>query len=203
MPQADRLLWEAAKNGDTKKLKDLLSAKPPAPTTYQEARITTAHAALRVSIPRSGARAFGLHLLTNYGPHLPSVPPGWLHSLAPGVQEWPHRVRRAAAESRGRPDSESLGVPPPFTAPVCGRSLALLHQQRVSTHARCPLPRQGGYAPIHDAARNGHSECLKLIIAAGVDINAKNNVRWWWWLCLLLLLSPAPDSNFARRSLFR
>ncbi len=36
---------------------------------------------------------------------------------------------------------------------------------------------QEGWTALIFAARNGHAECLRLLIAAGADKNARTNVR--------------------------
>ena len=41
--------------------------------------------------------------------------------------------------------------------------------------------------PLHEAAMEGHREIVELLIAAGADVNAKNN---WGWTPLFESLHP-------------
>ncbi len=48
---------------------------------------------------------------------------------------------------------------------------------------------QGGNTLVHAAASAGQTECLKLLLEAGADIHAKNNVRFLSHLLLLQILT--------------
>ena len=38
-----------------------------------------------------------------------------------------------------------------------------------------------GYTPLIEASRRRHIEVVKVLVAAGADVNAKDNVRDVWW----------------------
>jgi ankyrin repeat protein len=49
-------------------------------------------------------------------------------------------------------------------------------------------PTHGG-TPLHVAAFNGHSECVKFLVGSGVDVNARDNEGW-------TALSQARDQGY-------
>ena len=61
--------------------------------------------------------------------------------------------------------SRPLPLPPP-----------LISRVPLLTPLCAPL-RQGAYTPLHYAAYRGHSECVKALLEAGADKDAKNQVR--------------------------
>ena len=43
-------------------------------------------------------------------------------------------------------------------------------------------PMQDGVTPLFQAANNGHTDCLRLFLENGADMEVKNNVRTVWFL---------------------
>ena len=57
---------------------------------------------------------------------------------------------------------------------------------------------QNGVTPLMQAAENGNTDCMRLLLEAGVDKNAKDNVRDWKTRPAALRVSSVAVSNFPR-----
>jgi hypothetical protein len=65
---------------------------------------------------------------------------------------------------------------------------------RLLTPLCAPL-RQGAWTPLHWAAYNGYLECMRALLEAGADKDAKDNVRPHGPRNLAILTHPDPPSN--------
>ena len=46
---------------------------------------------------------------------------------------------------------------------------------RTTDRTRVHPKRKNGKLPLHEAAANGHTECVRLLVEAGADVEARDN----------------------------
>jgi prolyl 4-hydroxylase len=104
--------------------------------------------------------------------------------LIPGTPEEPHwRLTHPAGSTPQKPKSFTTGSTPAHAAAQAGDVTTLVDEikkQKNIVHAKDA----NGWTPLHEGARSGHLEVVKLLVENGADVNLRTygkggTVLWW------------------------
>ena len=104
--------------------------------------------------------------------------------LVPDTPEVPHwRQSHPQGSKASKPQAFTTGSTPAHTAAQQGSVSSLeeiLKQKKDLVHAKD----RNGWTPLHEGARGGHLEVVKLLVENGADVNSKTagtggTVLWW------------------------